>query len=183
MPARTRRVTPARISPKRHDRQSIILRPMPAILAAVVLLVFSALSGRPPEQAPRLTVVVARAVRPDRAVEAAGDRRCPEARCDRAARPRRHRGEEAAGRRRARRPRRSDPLSEGDRQSRARAGGRADDARHDLRSRLADQGRGDDDQRDDAGRAGAHQAERSGVVLHPRLRTLRQGATSRSVIC
>ena len=46
-------------------------------------------------------------------------------------------------------------------QPRARAGGRADDARHDLRPRVADQGRGDDDQRDEAGRGGADPAERS----------------------
>ena len=40
---------------------------------------------------------------------------------------------------------------------------------------VAHQSRGDDDQRDDARRAGAYPAERPGVLLHPRLRALRQG--------
>ena len=154
---------------------------MHAILMAVVLLL-SSRSGASGTGA-QVDRGVARAVRPDRVGRSAGDRGCPETRCDRAARPGCHRGEEAAGRRRARGPRRSRFVSEGDRESRARAGGRADDARHGVRSGVAHQGRGDDDQRDDARRAGAHQAERPRVVLHPRLRTLRQGRHHRSVTC
>ena len=55
-------------------------------------------------------------------------------------------------------------VSEGDRQPRARAGRRADDARHDLRPGVADQGGRDDDQRDDAGRGRQDPAQRSRVA-------------------
>ena len=91
--------------------------------------------------------------------------------------------EEAAGRGRARRPRRSHRLPEGDRQSRAGAGARADDARHDLRSRVADQGRGDDDQRDDAGRAGQAPAERSRRRRSSPASSATARPTSPSAIC
>ncbi len=79
------------------------------------------------------------------------------------------------GRGRADRARRSHPLPEGDRQPRARAGGRADDARHDLRSGVAHEGGRDDDQRDDAGRGRQDPPERSRGDVHPGLRALRQG--------
>ena len=189
-PARRDEARRGRGAPRRrltlagHDRQSIILRPHARHLSWPSSSAASSFRpGASGAGAAALTVVSPAPSGPIAPARSAGDRGCPEARRDRAARPGRDRGEEAAGRRRARGPRRSHSVSEGDRESRARAGGRADDARHGVRSGVADQGRGDDDQRDDARRAGAHQAERPRVVLHPRLRTLRQGRHHRSVTC
>ena len=148
-----------------HDvavAQRIILLPMRAILAAVVLLSLTHPVSAPAgsEQAPRLTVaspVPAGTSAPTEAQVTVGR---AAARRHRAARAGGNRREEAARRRRPRRPRRSDSLPEGDRKSCARPRGRADDGRHDLRSGVADQGRRHDDQRDDARRAGPHPAER-----------------------
>ncbi len=151
---------------------------MPAILAAAVLLSLSAACFRRRASGAGAAAdrrhPAARRARPA-PVEQRGHHRRPAARRDRAARAGGDRGEEAARGRRARRPRRSDSLSEGDRQPRARACGRADDGRHHLRSGVADQGRGHDDERDDARRAGPDPAERSRGVLHAGLRALRQG--------